>query len=210
MGDISYFVFQILWQSLLIATYTAQTSPALRVTNCCKHCRTKFRRYALSDVLLRACPKNDTNNVWVNCYIIAYFYIQTTITQLHIWLTVLIYLSFLLLRYFESHNTPVSVVFSKKSFYICDVSSSSASHNILWKCFSQVLKWKCGSFLVERMTRNNTHFRIDTCGRAHSARPDIPYLSECGVLCRLFSTGSFHNLHLDKRKSAPHFLCIYI
>ena len=33
--------FEILWQSLLIATYTAQTSPALRVTNCCKHCRTK-------------------------------------------------------------------------------------------------------------------------------------------------------------------------
>ena len=58
------------------------------------------------------------------------------------------------------------------------------------------------------MIRNNTHFRIDTCGRAHSACPDIPYLSECGVLYRLFWLGSFHNLQHNKRKSAPHFLCI--
>ena len=50
-------------------------------------------------------------------------------------------------------------------------------------------------FFVRRAIRNNTHFRIDTCGRIHSACPDIPYLSECGVLCRVFLTGSFHNLH---------------
>ena len=100
---------------------------------------------------------------------------------------------------------PLWVLFFQKILSTFVVSTvNSVWHNILWKCFSQVLKWKCGSFLVERMTRNNTHFRVDTCGRTHSARPDIPYLFECGVLCRLFSTGSFHNLHLDKRKSAPH------
>jgi len=38
---------------------------------------------------------------------------------------------------------------------------------------------------------------------------DTPYLSECGVLCRLFPIGSYHNLQEDKRKSAPHFLFIY-
>ena len=43
----------------------------------------------------------------------------------------------------------------------------------------------------------------------HSECPDIPYLSECGVLCRLFLIGSYHNLLLDERKSAPHFL-LYI
>ena len=30
--------------------------------------------------------------------------------------------------------------------------------------FSQVLYWKCGSFLIGRMVRNNTHFRIDSWG----------------------------------------------
>ena len=70
--------------------------------------------------------------------------------------------------------------------------------------------WKMWKFSQLKDARNNTHFRIDTCGRAHSACPDIPYLSECGVLCRLFQLGSFHNLLLDKRKSAPHFLCIYM
>ena len=38
--------------------------------------------------------------------------------------------------------------------------------------------------------------------------PYAPYLSECGVLCRLFPVRSFHNLQQDKRKSAPHFLYV--
>ena len=50
-------------------------------------------------------------------------------------------------------------------------------------------------FKTSRTMRNNTHFRIDTCGRAFSSCPDIPYLSECGVLCRLFLVRSFHNRH---------------
>ena len=54
-------------------------------------------------------------------------------------------------------------------------------------------------FKTSRTIRNNTHFRIDTCGRVLSACPNIPYLSECGVLCRLFLVRSFHNLHVDKR-----------
>ena len=63
-------------------------------------------------------------------------------------------------------------------------------------------------FLAIRTIRNNTHFRIDSCDWAY-LRSDISYLSECGVLCRLFIAGSFHNLQEDKRKSAPHFLFIY-
>ena len=53
-------------------------------------------------------------------------------------------------------------------------------------------------------------FRIDACGRAYSVCPNIPYLSECVVLCRLFPIGSYHNLQEDKRKSAPHFLCMHL
>ena len=45
------------------------------------------------------------------------------------------------------------------------------------------------------------------CGRsAYLLYFDAPYLFECGVSCRLFLLGSFHNLRLDKRKSTPHFL----
>ena len=62
-------------------------------------------------------------------------------------------------------------------------------HYILWKCFSQVLYRKCGSFQGHEDDTDDTHFRIDTRGRAHSMCPDIPYLSECGVLCRLSMTG---------------------
>ena len=106
-------------------------------------------------------------------------------------------------------NTPVSVVRFWKTFLTFVESSGWAVwHYILWKCFSQVLCWKCGSFLDDKDDTDSTHFRIDTCGRAHSACPDIPYLSECGGLCRLSIVGSFHNLQQDERKSAPHFLCI--
>ena len=34
-------------------------------------------------------------------------------------------------------------------------------------------------------------------------------LSKCGVSRRLFQSRSYHNLLLDRRKLAPHFLCIY-
>ena len=47
--------------------------------------------------------------------------------------------------------------------------------------------------------------RIDTWDRC-ILYLDTPYLLRCGVLCRLFLIGSFHNLHLDKRISTPHFL----
>ena len=50
-------LFQIFWQFLLVATHTVQTTPALRVTYCCKywlghfenastkHCRTKLSSF---------------------------------------------------------------------------------------------------------------------------------------------------------------------
>ena len=94
--------------------------------------------------------------------------------------------------------------------YICGVERLSRltlaiCESVFRKSFSENVE----VFLGRRIRRNNTHFRIDPCGRAHSACPDIPYLSECGVLCRLSLPGSFHNLQKDKRKSAPHFLCFY-
>ena len=72
---------------------------------------------------------------------------------------------------------------------------------------SPLLKmWK---FSCRKDEMKQHSLRLDTCGQVHSVCPNITYLSECGVLCRLSSTGSFHNLQQDKRKSAPHFLCIY-
>ena len=41
-------------------------------------------------------------------------------------------------------------------------------HYILWKCFSQVLYWKCGSFLEHEDMTDNTHSCIDICGKALS------------------------------------------
>ena len=93
--------------------------------------------------------------------------------------------------------------------YICGVERlSRLTLHICESVFRKSLSENVEVFIIRRAIRNNTHFRIDTCGRAHSACPDIPYLSECGVSCRLFLIGSFHNLLIDKRKSAPHFLCI--
>ena len=74
--------------------------------------------------------------------------------------------------------------------------------------FSQVLTWKCGSFLNWKDGTEQHSLRVDTWDRC-ILYLDTPYLLRCGVLCRLFPIGSFHNLHVDKRKSAPHFLFIY-
>ena len=63
-------------------------------------------------------------------------------------------------------------------------------------------------FLIRRAIRNNTHFRIDNCGWG-VLRLRYPISIRVWVLCRLFLIRSFHNLQSDKRKSAPHFLCIW-
>ena len=74
---------------------------------------------------------------------------------------------------------------SKKLFlHLRSHSVSTVWHYILWKCFSQVLSRKCGSFLYSRTIRNNTHFRIDTCGGLRSAYP-YPISIRVWVLCRL-------------------------
>ena len=65
--------------------------------------------------------------------------------------------------------------------------------------------WKF-SYLKDSTEQHS--LRVDTWDRC-ILHLDTPYLLRCGVLCRLFQIGSFHNLHEDKRKSAPHFLCIY-
>lgn len=69
--------------------------------------------------------------------------------------------------------------------------------------------WKMWKFSCRKGIRNNTHFQIDTC-EVRVLRTYTPYLFECGVLYRLSSTGSFHNLPIDERKSAPHFLFLFI
>ena len=66
--------------------------------------------------------------------------------------------------------------------------------------------WKF-SYLKDSTEQHS--LRVDTWDRC-ILHLDTPYLLRCGVLCRLFQIGSFHNLHEDKRKSAPHFLCIYV
>ena len=68
-----------------------------------------------------------------------------------------------------------------------------------------VKMWKF-SYLKDSTEQHS--LRVDTWDRC-ILHLDTPYLLRCGVLCRLFQIGSFHNLHEDKRKSAPHFLCIY-
>ena len=65
----------------------------------------------------------------------------------------------------------------------------SVWHYILWKCFSQVLSWKCGSFLIWRIARNNTHFRIDTCDRSHSAYPYPISIRVWGIVSFIFQLG---------------------
>ena len=55
--------------------------------------------------------------------------------------------------------------------------------------------------------RNNTHFRIDTCGRSRSAYPYPISIRVWGIVS-FIAIGSYHNLLLDKRKSAPHFLFV--
>jgi hypothetical protein len=56
-----------------------------------------------------------------------------------------------------------------------------------------------------KRTTNGTHFLFGSWQQMRSA--PLPHrLFKCGVLHRLFLHRSFHNLHGDKRKSAPHFL----
>ena len=51
---------------------------------------------------------------------------------------------------------------------------------------------------------NSTHFLYSYV--AMHGLCIYPILFKCGALYRLLSLRSFHNLHIDKRKSTPHFL----
>ena len=83
----------------------------------------------------------------------------------------------------------------------------SGNRHLHRKCFRTVLVRKCGNF--RRREDDERHFiacldhAVGTIRGAHT-----PYLSECGVLRRLFLLGSFHNLQLDRRNgSTLSFLC---
>ena len=95
--------------------------------------------------------------------------------------------------------------FLKNFSYICGVIRFCRLTLHIVKVFfasPQMKMWKF-SWLDGRTEQHS--LRVDTWDRC-ILHLDTPYLLRCGVLCRLFLIGSFHNLHLDKRKSAPHFL----
>ena len=66
--------------------------------------------------------------------------------------------------------------------------------------------WK---FSSRRDETEQHSLRIDTCGRSRSAYPYPISIRVWGIVS-FIAIGSYHNLHLDKRKSAPHFLCIIL
>ena len=77
----------------------------------------------------------------------------------------------------------------------------------LRKCFSLLFLYGNVEVFSTRGQTNSTHL---LCSYAAMHGLCIyPILSKCGALYRLFQFRSFHNLRLDKRKSTPHFLCLY-
>ena len=80
--------------------------------------------------------------------------------------------------------------------------------HILRKCFSLLFLYGNVEVFSTRGQTNSTHL---LCSYAAMHGLCIyPILSKCGALHRLFLYRSFHNLHINKRKSTPHFLCLYI
>ena len=77
--------------------------------------------------------------------------------------------------------------FIKTFSYICDVNRLLPSDiTYCESVFSQVLYRKCGSFHNSWTIRNNTHFRIDTCGRYAFCVPVphiYPSVGYCVVYC---------------------------
>ena len=67
-------------------------------------------------------------------------------------------LSFFVIWVYLFHNTPWVLFFRKLIFTFVSSVVCYTWHYILWKCFSRILKWKCGSFLVERMRRTTLTF----------------------------------------------------
>ena len=99
--------------------------------------------------------------------------------------------------YIFRHNLQITNIFL--TLQVFSDSSEFLKHTYCESVFRKSFSENVVVFLIRGMARNNTHFRIDTSGRAHSSCPNIPYLSECGVLCRLFLIRSYHNLQKDKR-----------
>lgn len=66
------------------------------------------------------------------------------------------------------------------------------------KVFSHCPYMKMWKFSKEKGWTNGTHFLL-RLWQGRVLRTRTPYLFKCGVLRRLFSLRSFHNLHVDKR-----------
>ena len=107
------------------------------------------------------------------------------------------------------HDTPVSVVYPKNSSDIWSVirrrlSGVTYCESVFRKSFVENVE----VFLLEgwhgtTLTSYRYLWRVAFCV------PYAPYLSECGVLCRLFPVRSFHNLQQDKRNQLHTFLYKY-
>ena len=80
--------------------------------------------------------------------------------------------------------------------------------DIFESVFAFVLSRKCGNFKTEGR-RTALISCVDYGQGVFCTHRDIPYLSKCGVSRRLFQSRSYHNLLLDKRNSAPHFLFVH-
>ena len=109
-------------------------------------------------------------------------------------------------------NTPSECCpFIKTFSYICRVRRYLSSDiTYLWKCFSQVLFWKCGSFLDHKGGTEQHSLSYRYLWQVAFCVP-VPHIySSVGYCVVYLWSGSFHNLQQDKRKSAPHFLCIYM
>lgn len=66
------------------------------------------------------------------------------------------------------------------------------------KVFSHCPYMKMWKFSKEKGWTNGTHFLL-RLWQGRVLRTRTPYLFKCGVLRRLFSLRSFHNLYVDKR-----------
>ena len=88
------------------------------------------------------------------------------------------------------HDTPVSVVYSKNSSDIWKVirrkpSGVTYCESVFRKSFVENVE----VFLIIRAERNNTHFRIDTCGRSRSAYPYPISIRVWGIVSSIYDQG---------------------
>ena len=89
-------------------------------------------------------------------------------------------------------------LFVRELFPIFTMSCAAMYLADILKVFSHCPYMKMWKFSKEKGWTNSTHF-LFRLWQERVLRVHTPYLFKCGVLRRLFSLRSFHNLHVDKR-----------